>query len=255
MGRNWKLAEIPGAIGRARRGKAPRGPPGEARSSGVPGRGCRQPGPRRRRPEPGRLGTGGPQEPAGEERSWPRARAPCRGPGRPLGASVRRPRSSGTLECGRAAERTSLAADVLPAAPRALRENCLSAPKFGRPRLRGHLGARSPEGTAWWPRIAKPESFFQRTGGGPGHEESSGSQPEVHLVVRRHPGLGSDSALLDSNWCSGPGTRMGAPRGHAGLGSWSWQLQRVTRIMENYKGCQADIKVFRKPEVSGGLLT
>lgn len=113
------------------------------------------------------------------------ARAPCRGQGRPLGASVQRTRSSGTRTV--AARRSAPAWQWMSwaANPRALGKNRLMAPEFFRPQPRGRLDVQSPEGTAQWPRIeqsSNPLSTAQAAG--LLRRNPSGSLPEVHLVGR-----------------------------------------------------------------------
>lgn len=68
------------------------------------------------------------------------ARAPCRGQGRPLGASVQRTPSSGTRTV--AARRSAPAWQWMSwaANPRVLGKNRLTAPEFFRPQPRGRLG-------------------------------------------------------------------------------------------------------------------
>lgn len=143
VGRNWKLMEIPGAIGRARRarrGRAPPGPRARREPLGRPGEACAA----------GSAGSRlGGAALAPDARSLPGSRTgttpphhhthpPSPGFGPPHAV---RPRSGPRLR----GERTSLAVHGRPARrPPALRKNSLMAPRFVHPQPTGHLRARSP---------------------------------------------------------------------------------------------------------------
>lgn len=126
--------------------------------------------------KPGRPGTGVGRKPPGRSAPGPGRALPAGdkdGAAPALRSTARRQARTWTVAAGLSAPAWPWTG-VLPVAPRALRKNCLMAPKFVRPHPRGHLPAQSPEpvlkrspppkGTARWPGIPKPESLFNPQG-------------------------------------------------------------------------------------------
>lgn len=187
---------LPGVLGRGAIGSAARG------------RDCPQPGPHCGGPEaatgPGHLGTGHPQElshAAGLDLG--RALPAREKAGRP-GTSARRTPSGGAGHSGATAPRTWRWAPC-PAALRALRKNCFTAPKFVRPRSRG-------PGCGWHPLLARVPAFACR-------ESPAGVRQRAAPPEGQRGGPESRISYLVSD-AQATGLLSGNPSGSLGKAGW-----------------------------------